>query len=167
MRSPMAAVVIFVRRKQVDLLVLVATFDINIASRERNDDGVAATAFATPRPLLFVLPPDIVRDRRGAGRSPDGVRCASHSFRNFDAEQVEAALQDARRNFAEGQPRAAGGFFRLEDGAGFVERGEAARELVEIVAQEIGAVFVRNGFEGEAEVQEEEGGELIPPQRSA
>ena len=85
-----------------------------------------------------------------------------HLFQGFDAEGGEALLEDAGGEVAEDEAGGALGGVGFEDGAVFVEGGEVAGELVEVVAEEVGAVIVGDGLEDEAEVEEVAGeGEFL------
>ncbi len=75
-------------------------------------------------------------------------------FEGFDAEGVEAVAEDLAGEVAEGEAGGADGFFGFEDLAGFPEAGEVTGEVVEIVAEVIGAAVVGDGFEGETEEEE-------------
>jgi hypothetical protein len=55
----------------------------------------------------------------------------SHLFGRLDAERVQALLEDARRQLAEGEAGLARGAFGFEDGASFVELSEVAGKFVE------------------------------------
>ena len=89
---------------------------------------------------------------RGANR-PSAQSTELHLLQRFDAERVEALLQDFRGQVAEDQAAFASGAFAFEDGAMFKKRIKLAREFVEIITKEIRAVFICRGFQALAKVE--------------
>ena len=77
-----------------------------------------------------------------------------HAVGGLDAEGVQAQLQDAGGEVAEADARRAGRFLGLQHGAGLVEAAVVARQLEEVVAEVVGPVFLRHGFQHQTEVQE-------------
>lgn len=79
----------------------------------------------------------------------------SHLLDDFDAQRFQTLLQDARGQGAQGEAGIARGFVvGLEHGTVFVERGELAGQLEEIVAKIIRAQFLGHGFQCETEVEQ-------------
>jgi len=77
-----------------------------------------------------------------------GGRAALHLFERFDPQSVQALLQDFRGEVAEDEAAGAGGAFALQYGAMLEERREFAGEFVQIIAEEIRAIFLGCGFKG-------------------
>ena len=84
---------------------------------------------------------------------------ALHLFERLDAQHSKALPQDPGGQVAEDQAAGALGGFGFEHGAVLVEAGEMAGEFVEVIAEEIGAVFFGDGFQDQAEVEQ------VPGQR--
>src|SRR5436190_255128 len=76
-----------------------------------------------------------------------------HLLDRLDAEQVQALLQNSRRELAENQPRRSRWFVRLQHGASLVKGTELTRQIVEIVAEEVRFVIVQNLLQRPVEVE--------------
>ena len=94
------------------------------------------------------------RGQRRKGKMETGWKPVLHLLERFDAEGVEALLQDFGGEVAEHEAAFAGGAFAFEDGAMFVERREFASEFVKVIAEEIGAELVSRGFERLSEIKQ-------------
>jgi len=75
-------------------------------------------------------------------------------LKRLDSKHGQTLLQHLRSQVAEKESAGANLGFGFEDRTIFVEGREMAREFVKIIAKEIGPIFVGNGFENEAEVEE-------------
>src|ERR1700730_6236364 len=103
-----------------------------------------------------VIPSEVEESRDAASRYLRGIsrlrfaplgmtrRSVSHLLGHFDSEKIQAALQNAAREIAQGQPRTARRFFRFQHRASFVEGVEAVGQLEKIVRQNVRAKIVQH-----------------------
>ena len=80
-----------------------------------------------------------------------------HAFGDGDSEEIESGAEDAIGDGAEGEAGGAWDGIGFEDGASFEETVEEAREFVEVIAEEIGAIIVEDLGEDFTELEEFEG----------
>ena len=80
-----------------------------------------------------------------------------HAFGDGDSEEIESGAEDAIGDGAEGESGGAWDGIGFEDGASFEETVEEAREFVEVIAEEIGAIIVEDLGEDFTELEEFEG----------
>src|ERR1043166_4176331 len=94
---------------------------------------------------------DLYTWRGAAGRR------SLHAFEGRDSQQIEADLQGPGGEVAQSQTRGAGGGLGIEDWAGLIECHEAAGQVVEIVAEEIGEQVFGDLFDGFGQLEDAEG----------
>lgn len=92
----------------------------------------------------------MVGDSIGQGVGAPGL----HLFNGFDAEDFEALAEDFRGEVAEDEAAGAFGGFGLEHGAVLIEPREMTGEFVEVIAEEIRAIFFGGEFEDDAEIEQ-------------
>src|SRR5689334_19813654 len=76
-----------------------------------------------------------------------------HLFERVDAENRKALLEHFSNDVEKEQSAGANFWLRFQHRTFLVKRGEMACQIVEIIAKEIGPVFIGDGFQNESEVQ--------------
>src|SRR3954468_7095370 len=77
-----------------------------------------------------------------------------HPLSSLNSEHGQSLFEDAAGQIAEGEAVGSVLRFGFENGAAFPEAGEQAGEIVEVIAEEIGAVIRNDRFQHEAEIEE-------------
>src|SRR5882724_7642146 len=78
-----------------------------------------------------------------------------HLLDRLEAERFQPLLEHTRRQIAQHQSGNARGFvFGFEHGTVFVERGELSCQVVQIIAKKVRAIFLRDGFQSDSEIQQ-------------
>src|SRR3979490_253741 len=81
---------------------------------------------------------------RHDGIADMSILAGLHLFRYFDAEEIEAALQDAPGQFRERQARAADRLFRFQNRTRLVKSMESIAQLEQVVGENVGTKIVHH-----------------------
>ena len=88
------------------------------------------------------------------GLRSQSQRSELHLFKGVDAQNRQALLQNPPGEIAEEQTTRALLGLGFENGTVFVKGCEMTGQIVEIVAEEVRAVFLRDRFEDQTEIEE-------------